>query len=178
VVQNDLPCPPINLIPKNQIKEKEEESAPEKIKDDGINIIEELDNFLKETFKLIDLQNELKEFKASLKILRENILGRKIRISLIGNISVGKSSVLNCIIGHNILPTKDSECTYKVSSPPITHGSLYNLAIGRRCIDNNSSTGSYTYMTIYYYNVTLPYAIKICNLLIIFFLSPFTRCLI
>ena len=64
---------------------------------------------MNETFKLIDPQNELKEFKISLQTLRENILGRKIRISLIGNISVGKSSVLNCIIGYDILPTKNIE---------------------------------------------------------------------
>ena len=76
-------------------------------------IIKELDNFINETFKLIDPTNELEDFKLSLNTLRENVLGRKIRISLIGNISVGKSTVLNCIIGEELLPTKETECTYR-----------------------------------------------------------------
>ena len=80
---------------------------------DRIFLIEDLDNFIQKTLKEIDPNNELKNYKNSLQILRENILGRKIRISLIGNISVGKSTILNCIIGTNILPTKDSECTYR-----------------------------------------------------------------
>ena len=105
--QTDLSCPP------NVINLKSLKSDIINVKNDGINIIEQLDNFLTETFKVIDPQNELKEFKISLQTLRENILGRKIRISLIGNISVGKSSVLNCIIGYDILPTKNTECTYR-----------------------------------------------------------------
>lgn len=80
---------------------------------DNISIIKDLDNFLCKTLKEIDPNNELKNFKNNLQTLRENILGRKIRISLIGNISVGKSTVLNCIIGTNLLPSKDSECTYR-----------------------------------------------------------------
>jgi len=79
----------------------------------SLEILNNLDDFLKETFKLIDYNNELKEFRISLDTLRENLLGRKIRISLIGNISVGKSTVLNCIIGENILPSKETECTYR-----------------------------------------------------------------
>ena len=111
--QTDLSCPPNAMNPKILISDKKEKSDIINVKNDGINIIEQLDNFLNETFKLIDPQNELKEFKISLQTLRENILGRKIRISLIGNISVGKSSVLNCIIGYDILPTKNTECTYR-----------------------------------------------------------------
>ena len=79
-----------------------------------ISTIEEIDNFLNETFKLINLKNnETEVFRVSLQSLRENILGRKLRISFIGNINVGKSSVLNCIIGKNILPTNEIECTYR-----------------------------------------------------------------
>ena len=84
-----------------------------KIIPDRISLIKDLDNFIQQTLKEIDSNNELKNYKNSLQTLRENILGRKIRISLIGNISVGKSTILNCIIGKNILPTKDSECTYR-----------------------------------------------------------------
>ena len=78
-----------------------------------ISTIEELEIFLNETFKVIDPKNELGEFKISLQSLRENILGRKLRIALIGNINVGKSTVLNCIIGRDILPTRETECTYR-----------------------------------------------------------------
>jgi GTP-binding protein EngB required for normal cell division len=76
-------------------------------------VINELDDFINETFKIVDPNNEMPEFKLSLQTLRENILGRKIRIAFIGNISVGKSTVLNCIIGKEILPTKETECTYR-----------------------------------------------------------------
>ena len=111
---NDLSCPPINMnINKIENQPKIEKKIERKNSDDGINIIEQLDKFINDTFREIDPRNELKDFKISLQNLRENILGRKIRISFIGNISVGKSSVLNCIIGQNILPTKDSECTYR-----------------------------------------------------------------
>ena len=77
----------------------------------SLEIIKDLESFINETFKLIDPKNELEDFRISLNTLRENVLGRKIRISLIGNISVGKSTVLNCIIGENLLPTKETECT-------------------------------------------------------------------
>ena len=84
-----------------------------KIMLDNIIVIEQLDNFFNRIFDEIDPEKELTNFRISLQTLRENILGRKLRISLIGNISVGKSTVLNCIIGEKLLPTKDSECTYR-----------------------------------------------------------------
>ena len=85
---------------------------PKKIPN-NIEIIERLDKFLNEVFEEIDPEKEMKNFRIIFQTLRENILGRRIRISLIGSISVGKSSVLNCIIGENLLPTKDEECTYR-----------------------------------------------------------------
>ena len=79
----------------------------------NMDIIERLEKFLNGVFEEIDPEKEMKNIRIVLQTLRENILGRKIRISLIGSISVGKSTVLNCIIGENILPTKDEECTYR-----------------------------------------------------------------
>ena len=38
---------------------------------------------------------------------------KKIRVAFIGNMSVGKSTVLNSIIGEDILPTSQKECTYR-----------------------------------------------------------------
>ena len=78
-----------------------------------IDCLDKFDNFLKETFKLIDPDNELKNLNSSLQSLREGIIGRKIRIPFIGNISVGKSTILNCIIGEDILPINYKECTYR-----------------------------------------------------------------
>ena len=78
-----------------------------------LEALNELENFISETFKKIDPMNELKSFKISLQSLREGIMGRKVRIAFIGNISVGKSSVINSIIGTDILPTNDKECTYR-----------------------------------------------------------------
>lgn len=94
----------------NNIENPNEIQCPQ---NKDVSTIEELEQFLNETFELIDPKNELKNFRIALQSLRENILGRKLRIAFIGNISVGKSTVLNCIIGEDILPTKESECTYR-----------------------------------------------------------------
>lgn len=102
----------INLVNLNEINNEIIENNKKDIKY-NLSIIQDLDDFINNTFKLLNANNELGDFKGSLAILRENILGRKIRISFIGNISVGKSTVLNCIIGEKILPTKESECTYR-----------------------------------------------------------------
>lgn len=105
----------INQTPneENEVQNNIEEGEEKKNKNVDVSTIEELENFLTETFQIIDPKNELKNFRISLQSLRENILGRKLRIAFIGNISVGKSTVLNCIIGDEILPTKESECTYR-----------------------------------------------------------------
>ena len=91
----------------------QEECKTNKIQKKNVLVLEEFENFLDETFKVIDPENELDIFKISLQSLRENILGKKLRIAFIGNINVGKSTVLNCIIGKDILPTKETECTYR-----------------------------------------------------------------
>ena len=69
----------------------------------------EITAFLKDKLKN-QFQNTSKDFQ----ILKENIYSQKIRTSFIGNISSGKSTILSCIIGENILPIKELECTYRV----------------------------------------------------------------
>ena len=73
------------------------------------------DPILQEIFDFIknNLKHKFKDLNYNLEALSQFILGRKIRIVLIGNISVGKSTVLNALIGEEILPTKDEECTYR-----------------------------------------------------------------
>lgn len=144
---NDLNCPPIASFDVNKDK-----NIPDVNKDTGfisnVNnpflIINELDKFINETFKVIDPTNELPEFKLSLQTLRENILGRKLRISLIGNISVGKSTVLNCIIGEQILPTKETECTYR--GVIIRHKNIPEFELYRtKLVSKGSGVNNYYY---------------------------------
>ena len=86
---------------------------PKKIPD-IINMVKEMDYFFKDIFNEIDKEKELTTTESNYKVFRDSILCRKIRIPFIGNISAGKSTVLNCIIGEKILPSKGgSECTYR-----------------------------------------------------------------
>ena len=102
--KNDLSKPNTSA---SKSKQKEESNT------NNIAALNELENFIKSTFKKIDPNNELDSFQISLQCIREGIIGRKLRIAFIGNISVGKSSVLNSIIGEDLLPTNDKECTYR-----------------------------------------------------------------
>jgi triphosphoribosyl-dephospho-CoA synthetase len=72
------------------------------------SILDDMNCFIRDKLK-----NQFTSLNSYIQTLTENLYGRKIRVSLIGNISVGKSTVLNAIIGEDILPTKDSECTYR-----------------------------------------------------------------
>ena len=110
--QEDM-CSPPTVISNKNIEQKNIIKRNFSNLDNPDLVINELDDFINETFKIVDPNNEMPEFKLSLETLRENILGRKIRIAFIGNISVGKSTVLNSIIGKHLLPTKETECTYR-----------------------------------------------------------------
>ena len=77
------------------------------------NIIYKLDKCLQEALELVDRKNELKYFRMQLAALKEYVTNRKLRIVFLGNISVGKSSIINTIIGKEIIPTKTGECTYR-----------------------------------------------------------------
>jgi hypothetical protein len=95
--EENLESPP-PITPQNKINKKYKEES----------ILQEMIDFLKEKLK-----NQFNELDSYLRSINENLFGRKIRISFIGQISVGKSTVLNCIIGEKILPTDMSECTYR-----------------------------------------------------------------
>ena len=110
----DLASPPSAFNADTPQEEINDQISEEKaFKNIDVSAINELEGFLDETFKLIDPKNELDSFRTCLQTVRESILGRKIRIAFIGNISVGKSTVLNSIIGKDILPTSLTECTYR-----------------------------------------------------------------
>ena len=93
--EDNLPSPP-PILPKNNIQQKYKEDE----------LLKEMKDFLKQ-----NLQNQFEELNSLLLSIEEYLFGRKIRISFIGPISVGKSTVLNCIIGEKILPAKMEECT-------------------------------------------------------------------
>ena len=95
--EDNLPSPP-PILPKNNIQQKYKEDE----------LLKEMKDFLKQ-----NLQNQFEELNSLLLSIEEYLFGRKIRISFIGPISVGKSTVLNCIIGEKILPAKMEECTYR-----------------------------------------------------------------
>ena len=146
ILSNEEPkimAPKVIDIHKNNIKE---ENIIEKDESNHINLstVEELENFLNETFKIIDPKNEMENFRISLQSLRENILGKKLRIAFIGNISVGKSTVLNSIIGQEILPTKESECTYR--GVILRHKNIENFRLYRtKLITRGTGLDEYYY---------------------------------
>ena len=72
-----------------------------------INLLNEFKNFVNDTLE----GKELK--KALMKNLEDILFSLKIQIPFNGELSVGKSTILNCIIGEEILPTKETECTSK-----------------------------------------------------------------
>ena len=110
----DLSSPPSAFNNDNvQVENNNENFENNSYKNIDVSAINDLEKFINDTFNLIDPNNELGDFKICLQTVRESILGRKIRIAFIGNISVGKSTVLNSIIGKNILPTSLTECTYR-----------------------------------------------------------------
>ena len=94
----DLSSPPPVITPKNEDINKKK----------SLELLKELNNFINE-----QLKGQFNSLNKSLNVIIENLVERKIRLSFIGNISVGKSTVLNAIIGQNILPSKDDECTYR-----------------------------------------------------------------
>ena len=96
----------------------EEEAAPIiDDKKDNINLLETLTKFISEsisteTFKGVG-EEAFEIFRNEFQAIKNNLLSEKLRVAFIGSISVGKSSILNCLIGEEINPTKSDECTYR-----------------------------------------------------------------
>ncbi len=87
------------------------EEAPSSINNklDNIKLLEKLTNFITEsisteTFKNIG-EESFEIFRNEFQAIKNNLLNEKLRISFIGSISVGKSSIINCLIGEEINPT-------------------------------------------------------------------------
>ena len=88
-----------------------DEEAPQSINFqlDNINLLEKITNFIREsisteTFKNIG-EESFEIFRNEFQAIKNNLLNEKLRISFIGSISVGKSSIINCLIGEEINPT-------------------------------------------------------------------------
>ena len=96
----------------------EEEAAPTiQVKEENLNLLERLTKFIVEsisvnTFKGVG-EEAFEVFRNEFQAIKNNLLSEKLRISLIGSISAGKSSIINCLIGEEINPTKSDECTYR-----------------------------------------------------------------
>ena len=89
-----------------------------KIEDLFFNEIQELENysFLKETSFLY--------YKTILEDVKENLLNKEFRITVVGEFSSGKSTFLNCLIGKDLLPKGVNETTATITyihNVPETH---------------------------------------------------------
>ena len=137
-INNNLP---LQSSPINNLNTKKDGNK----KLNYIDALNELENFFNDTLNRIDPHNELKSFKDSLESLKDSIIKRKIRIGFFGNISVGKSTVLNSIIGENILPTNDTECTYRGIIIRHVHEDVFKLYKTKPVIKEGKENVEYTY---------------------------------
>ena len=98
---------------------------PEKCK----NLIDELERLWKDVSK--EENNAIHNIKEKINsLIDEYKYNQRIRIPLIGGYNVGKSSILNSIIGKNILPVSCKECTQKAIIVRYSHklaSELYRL---------------------------------------------------
>ena len=88
----------------------------------SIELLQELKSFINEKLK-----GRYSKLSSSLTAINESLIGTKIRISFIGNISAGKSTIINSIVGQEILPSKDGECTYRAVI--IKHRNIKNFKL-------------------------------------------------
>ena len=101
----------------NSFLSEEEKEEQNQVKRENIDLLERLTNFVSdsisaETFKGVG-EDAFTIFRNEFQAIKNNLLSEKLRIAFIGSISVGKSSIINCLIGEEINPTKSDECTYR-----------------------------------------------------------------
>ena len=101
----------VNGLIKDFKKELEEKNALESSKWD-IKLVEQLKKIIDSLIKLDENNPSLIQLKRNYDLLTYFVYNyRKIRISLLGGCSTGKSSFLNCLIGKDILPCDLNRCT-------------------------------------------------------------------
>ena len=80
----------------------------------NLEMFVKFEKLLNEYLKLnISNNKDMSSIHNLLKNFNMKFSHKKLRIAFIGNINVGKSTVLNSIIGRNILPIDFAECTYR-----------------------------------------------------------------
>lgn len=88
----------------------------------SVQLLKELNSFINEKLK-----GQYSGLRSYLTAINESLTETKIRLSFIGNISAGKSTIINSIIGEEILPSKDGECTYRAVI--IKHRNINNFKL-------------------------------------------------
>ena len=102
----------------NKVNKKEDvinsDFFDEKEKKLNLEMFRKFEKTLKAYLKLINQKDkDLFNINEYLKNFNMNLSQKRLKIIFIGNINVGKSTVLNSIIGRNILPIDFVECTYR-----------------------------------------------------------------
>ena len=105
---------PLKKVPNNwKNSSSHSDKFDEKEKQLNLEFFVKFEKKLRDYIKVNINNKESNSINNYLKDLNFNLSQNKLRISFIGNINVGKSTVLNSIIGRNILPTDIYECTYR-----------------------------------------------------------------
>ena len=98
----------------------------------NLEMFSKFEKVLKDYLKIEVRNKNSSKIGDYLKDIYKNLSQKKLRISFIGNINVGKSTVLNSIIGRNILPTDFVECTYRgvfIRNSDSTEYKLYKMKL-------------------------------------------------
>lgn len=100
---------------------------------------------------IYSLNENLQKFN-EISSINENLLSEKIRVTFIRQISVGKLTILNYIIGEKILPTNISKCTYReiiIKQVP-SYKDFYSLFIVKELL----FYAYFEFLLLYYYYLT------------------------
>ena len=88
----------------------------------SVQLLKELNSFINEKLK-----GQYSALRSNLTVFNESLTETKIRLSFIGNISAGKSTIINSIIGEEIFPSKDEEYIYRAVI--IKHRNINNFKL-------------------------------------------------